>query len=170
MRWVSRFKTIKEAKDFLADTIASEAEREGVPLSDVERKMLYFSETGSSLPDILAVNEEFERDYEEDDYEHKIAGLVRKIEARNGTSETEIAEAWHQAFLMLSEGDHYLTVLANIASENPNSQIHGHGFIPTFDTPAVRPPHDWLKLWATAFLVLIGGLVLVLLSDWLKHR
>ena len=38
---------IHDAKVFLACRIAEEAEREGFPLTEVERKMLYFSETDS---------------------------------------------------------------------------------------------------------------------------
>ena len=80
---VKKFRTIEEAKNFLVEMIASEADHEGVPLSEVERKMLYFSESGWTLPDIRTVSTEFERDYDENDYEQKIAGFVRMIEARN---------------------------------------------------------------------------------------
>jgi hypothetical protein len=34
-----------EAKEFLISRIVTEAQRENVPLSEIERKMLYFSET-----------------------------------------------------------------------------------------------------------------------------
>ncbi len=117
---------------------------------------------------MLSVNEEFERDYDQDEYEQKIAGLARRIEARNRAENPDADEAWNEALRMLSEEDHYLIVLTTLVRVDP--KIHGHGFIPTFNTPAIRPAHDGLKLWATAFLVLIGSLVLVLLSDWLKHR
>jgi hypothetical protein len=168
MRLMNRFKTIKEAKDFLSNSIAAEAEREGIPLSDVERKMLYFSETGWTLPDIGTVNEEFERDYDQNEYEQKIAGLARTIEARNRTENPAADEAWNLALLMLSEEDHYLTVLTTLVRMDP--KIHGHGFIPTVDAPAVRPAHDRLKLWATALLVSIIIMTLIVLSDWMKHR
>lgn len=167
---MKEFRTIKEAKEFLADAIASEAEREGTPLSEVERKMLYFSESGWTLPDILAVNEEFERDYDQDDYEQKIAGIARKIEARNRAQNPDADEAWNEALLMLSEEDHYLTVLTTLVRVDP--KIYGHGFIPTFDSPTVRPAHDQLKLWVTAFVVVIGGLVvaLAIASGWVNRR
>ena len=38
-----RFRTIREAKDYLAERIAEEADCNGTPLTDVERKMLYFT-------------------------------------------------------------------------------------------------------------------------------
>jgi hypothetical protein len=167
---MKKVRTIKEAKDFLSNSIAAEAEREGIPLSDVERKMLYFSETGWTLPDIGTVNEEFERDYDQNEYEQKIAGLARTIEARNRTENPAADEAWNEALLMLSEEDHYLTVLTTLVRVDP--KIRGHGFIPTFDTPTVRPAHDQLKLWIAAFVVVIGGLAvaLALASGWVIRR
>jgi len=55
------FSSPREAKEFLIARILAQAEHDGVALSDVERKMLYFSETGWTLPDIAAVNDEFDR-------------------------------------------------------------------------------------------------------------
>jgi hypothetical protein len=40
-----RFATTRDAMEFLVSRIVTEAQREGVPLSETERKMLYFSET-----------------------------------------------------------------------------------------------------------------------------
>ena len=57
------FASGREAKEYLVGRIVDEARREGVPLSEIETKMMYFSETASTLPDILEVNEEFDRDY-----------------------------------------------------------------------------------------------------------
>ena len=158
------FGTIKEAKDFLADRIATEAQREGVSLSDVERKMLYFSETDWTLPDMAAVSAEFDRQYDQDEYEHKIAGLARKIEARNHAENPDEESEWDDAVLKLSEGDNYLSVLITIVREAP---VVRHGFIPTLEPPAVRPPRDRLKLWLTAFGIVIGTLVLISLYNLL---
>ena len=72
--------TERQAKEYLTERIVSEARREAFPLSEVERKMLYFTESGWTLPNILEVNAEFERDYDNEEYEQKIAGLVREIE------------------------------------------------------------------------------------------
>ena len=49
------------AKQFLISKVVEEAEFEQVPLSEVEKKMLYFTEVHPSLPDIYDVNAEFER-------------------------------------------------------------------------------------------------------------
>jgi hypothetical protein len=67
-----RFGTAKDAKGFLAERIAAQAKREDNPLSEVERKMLYFSETDWTLPDMPAVSAEFDRDCDEDIYERRM--------------------------------------------------------------------------------------------------
>ncbi len=43
---MSRFSSSPAALEFLISRIVAEAKRENAPLSDVERDMLYFSETG----------------------------------------------------------------------------------------------------------------------------
>ena len=53
------------AKQFLISKIVQEAESSHVQLSEIERKMLYFTEAHPSLPDVLEVNAAFERDYEQ---------------------------------------------------------------------------------------------------------
>ena len=159
-----RFRTIKEAKDFLASGIAAEAKSEGVPFSEVERKMLYFSETDWTLPDMAAVSAEFDRDYEENEYEQKIAGLVQQIEERNHGENSAEEEAWDEASLMLSEGDHNLSVLIAMAHEGHTVR---HAFIPTLDVPAVRPLHDRLRLWVTALAVALTIFALMGLYAWL---
>ena len=94
-------------QEFLAGKIAAEARRTGVALSDVERKMLYFSETGWTLPDIADVCAAFDRDYDQAGYEKKIAGIVRQLrETRAGHP-----DLWMEAVGMLREGDHYLLVM-----------------------------------------------------------
>jgi hypothetical protein len=106
-----RFRTIREAKDYLAGRIAEEAEREGATLTDVEGKMLYFTETGWTLPDLKQVSAEFDRDYDQDEYEKKIGVLTDRIQSRQ-----QDEESWNRALQKLSQGDHYLLVL--VGAEN----------------------------------------------------
>jgi hypothetical protein len=68
----------REAKEFLISKIVAEAQRENAPLSETERKMLYFTESGWTLPDIAQVSEQFDREYNQDDYEKKIARIIAK--------------------------------------------------------------------------------------------
>jgi hypothetical protein len=65
-----------EAKEFLISKIVTEAQSENVPLSEVERKMLYYTESAWTLPDMTEVAEEFDSEYDQSKYEKKIARLV----------------------------------------------------------------------------------------------
>ena len=74
------FHSGREAKEFLISELVAEAQRENVPLSEVERKMLYFTESGWTLPDMMKVSEDFDRDYDQAEYERKIAKLATKAD------------------------------------------------------------------------------------------
>ena len=39
---------VREAKDFLVQQMAEQAQMEGVPLSELEKRMIYFTERGCS--------------------------------------------------------------------------------------------------------------------------
>lgn len=67
---------MREAKEYLIGRIVDEAQRENVPLSEIERKMLYFTESAWTLPDIMDVAEKFDEEYDQPEYERKIASLV----------------------------------------------------------------------------------------------
>ncbi len=113
--------------------------------------MLYFSETDWTLPGMLEINAEFERDYNDSEYESKIAGLIRNIEVRDADDEQEM-RTWEQAVEKLSEGDNYLSIMLD-PSFTPEGQT-------------VRPPHDRLKLWLTAFGIVFGTFGLIGLLNW----
>jgi hypothetical protein len=146
---MAEFDSQREAKEYLAGKIVTEAKREGKPLSEIERKMLYFSETDWTLPGILEVNAEFERHYDEDEYEGKICALGQAIEAQLKGAGAEESDAWYAAIQKLSEGDHYLLVLLNT---NLVSQ-----------TAAKHPLRRLLKLWFIAFAITLGILAVMLL-------
>lgn len=147
------FLSVRKAKEFLASRIVTEAKLQNVPLSEIERKMLYFSETEWATLDMLEVNAEFERDCDEDKYKRKIAWLARSIETHLKDGDEEESDKWYAAIEKLSEGDHYLLVLLNAS---PSSAIG-----------SARPPGDLLKLWLTAFGIALGGLTLLALGNWL---
>jgi hypothetical protein len=67
------FSSGREAKEFVISKIVVEAQRENVILED-ERKMLYFSETAWTLPDIMSVNEDFDRQHDQDEYDRRLQG------------------------------------------------------------------------------------------------
>ncbi len=108
LRPMSRFASIREAKEYLGGKIVAQAQQDHVPLSDVERKMLYFSETGWTLPDMMAVNQAFDETYDQDAYEAKIGQIVQRIHQQPGA---ELDNDWDEAVGRLLKEDHYLSVL-----------------------------------------------------------
>jgi hypothetical protein len=143
-----RFADEREAKQFAVELIQSEAERQGILLSKLERKMLYFSETGWTLPDMTEAAQKFENECNSTEFGKKIKTLTKRLQKRLESEDRQTLKAWSDALVKLSEGDHYLLVLT-AASARP-----------------VRPRHDILKLWITALVViLIGGAFLALLPD-----
>ena len=132
------FSTSRDAKEFLVDRIVSQAQRDRVSLSDVERKILYFSETAWTLPDMAEVNQEFDSNYDQGKFEQKIRAIVRNIQ-RAPIPDTGEEHGWDQALRVLRGEDHYLLVLIDSAG-------------------TVRPRGDLIKLVLTA-LVIVGALV-----------
>ncbi len=103
------------AKQFLIARVVAEVALERVPLSDVEKKMLHFTEAHPSLADIQEVAEEFERDYDSDEYEAKIAGLLKRARARDENESSGNAQTWKDAVEALVREDHYILVMVYCA-------------------------------------------------------
>lgn len=113
------FHSAREAKEFLISRIVSEAQLENIPLAQVERKMLYFTESGWTLPDIMQVNEDFDRDYDQDEYERKIAKLVRNADRGIRKDSSEDYDEWWAAIRFLQREDHYISVMIRLAGLRP---------------------------------------------------
>lgn len=136
--------TVRRAKEFLASQVVQEAEREKIPFSEIERKMLYFSETGWTLPDIMDVDEEFDSSYDRDEYEGKAARLIRGSYARACSGQARTYEEWWASIRTLDKGDHYLSVMIRLAG--------------------LRTKHDQLKLFLTAMGLVAVFLAVLLIS------
>jgi hypothetical protein len=65
----------RQAKDFLVQQASEQAALEGVQLSDLEKRMMYFTESDSSCENPAALNEEFGAKYNPDEYETKVSDL-----------------------------------------------------------------------------------------------
>jgi hypothetical protein len=103
-------------KEFLISQAVEQAQGEKVPLSKVERKMLYFTETQETLPDIYEVDAEFDSKYDRADYEKKIAGLLRNAHRRIRKESFEGERHWKQAIADLRREDHDLLVTVDCLS------------------------------------------------------
>lgn len=157
------FRSIREAKEFLVGKIVNEAKREGASLPEVERKMLYFSETGWTLPDMMDVSAEFDRDYDQGEYEAKIEGLIQSFLRRAQAENAEELGDWTKAAEELAEGDHYLSVMIDAVPPQGKRLMR---WLPSFsDRRLQRSTGDRLRLWLTALACVIGMLLLEALIE-----
>jgi hypothetical protein len=114
----------RAAKEFLVACIVEEAQREDVPLTEIERKMLFFSETHWTLPDIYEVNSAFEQEYNTADYEGKISQLIRSFKARVRRDDPAKLEDWNREVAAIASEDHYLLVMIGAADEpSPSKRL-----------------------------------------------
>jgi hypothetical protein len=140
---MNQFTSCRDAKKFLVAGILDEAQREGVPLSEVERKMLYFSETGWAPADIMETSGRFDRECDQPAYETKIARLIGNARERAREENQQEFDASSDAIGTLSKEDHYLLVMIQQAGGE------------------VSQGRDLLRLWATAFAIVLGILFLM---------
>lgn len=106
---------VREAKDFLVAQTAEQAALEGMPLSDLEKRMMYFTEGKDALEDPTALNDEFEAECNTAAYEAKIARLMHHAYARLREDSDEARRNWDIAIRCLRRGDHYLLVMWNMS-------------------------------------------------------
>jgi hypothetical protein len=122
---MDRFPTIRDAKEYLIGRILAQADKDGVSLSDVERKMLYFSETGWTLPNMMVISQDFDRNYNQDEYEAKVGGVIRHV--RDCAPGKHGNDDWNEAVNRLRGEDHYLLVLiaggGKVAAKRPSGDI-----------------------------------------------
>ena len=105
------FSSQMDAKKFLASKIVSEANLQGLPLSEGEQKLLLFSEedpeSPTDIPDELLEGIDHE-------YEKKITGLLRAVYDRDRDNPQEL-EQYQDAMQKLKGSDHYILVMAEPA-------------------------------------------------------
>jgi hypothetical protein len=109
------FQTQSDARQFFVDRVTQQALAEGVQLSDDERRMLLWSE---SAPDSVADPELAERlasEISDEDYEAKIAGLLRRSFAAELKRDPQAKSVWREAWSALHQGDHYILIMIDQA-------------------------------------------------------
>ena len=143
---------VLEAKDFLVQQTAEQAALENVPLSDLEKRMMYFTEVEECPEDPIALNDAFEAEYDTAEYEAKISKLMHHAHSRVKKN-PEAARKWKEAIRQLSKGDHYILVLCN------------EGLYRVTGASTERPPHDSLKLLGASILVAAALVGLAFLGD-----
>jgi hypothetical protein len=103
---------VRQAKDFLVTQTAEQARIEGVSFSDIERRMMYFTETpGECFEDPIVLNEEFEAQCDMNEYEKKTSQLMTSAYKRLKKDGGDAISQWQEAIKILKKGDHYILVL-----------------------------------------------------------
>jgi len=150
---------VQEAKDFLAAQVEEQATLEGVLLSHLEKRMMYFTESGYVPEDPIKLNEVFEAEYDSDEYEAKSSRLLHHAYQRLRKENDATRKNWELAIKCLRRGDHYLLVMWDLTP------------------PGERPPGDSLKLFAAglgvAALVIVAAFIAVKLEPqwrWLQKK
>jgi hypothetical protein len=112
---------VREAKDFLVQQTAEQAALENLPLSGLEKRMMYFTETGECPEDPIALNDAFEAEYDARTYEKKISLLMAQAYRRIKRESPEKLRLWNDAFRALGRGDHYILLFwrQNVFSRSP---------------------------------------------------
>ena len=100
------------AKQFLISKVIEEAALESVALTDVEKKMLQFTEVNSPPPNVYEIAEQFDRECDSDEYEAKIAALLKNARERDTKNSTLAEQQWKDALESLRKEDHYILVMA----------------------------------------------------------
>jgi hypothetical protein len=139
------FHSGREAKEFLISKIVAEAQSENIALSEVERKMLYFTESGWTLPDIMEVSAAFDREYDQESYEQKIARVVVSTYKHILKDSRDEYDRWWAAIRFLQREDHYISVMIALAD--------------------LRPRGDQLKLLATGLAIVACVVLWIILSN-----
>ena len=119
----------KEAKDFFVQQASEQAAFEGVSLSELEKGMMYFTESdASSCGDPIELNDQFEAQYDTPEYEAKMSALLHHAYSRLRKENLEILGRWAEAMAVLKRGDHYLLVLWRVRprSEHPTRDLLAH--------------------------------------------
>jgi hypothetical protein len=111
----ARMMNTKQAKDFLVQQAAEQAALENIPLSDLEKRMMYFTETDpASCDSPIDLNGEFEEQYDTEEYEVKISRLLHHAYKRLKHEDAENLRNLNEAIRTLRKGDHYILVLLDV--------------------------------------------------------
>jgi hypothetical protein len=149
------------ARQFLVDRVIEQASREQVQLSDVEKRMLKFSEVMDHDPE-YAASEVFDKQYDCQEYESKISGLLKRAYALD--KDQDKASDWKAALHELKDQDCYVLVMVDQAglSRSKDLQSDLRSWLPG--------KRDLLLILAFLLVFSAGGYVIFfrLSNDWAK--
>lgn len=149
---------VESAKKFLVDAIVEQAQRDSISLTDIEKQMLRFSEVSGSQEDLSAAAE-FDAQYNDDEYEAKIAKLFRHAYAHD-KRRTGRHLAWKSALEALRDEDFYALVMVDQAGiPRPKPILGPKTFVPLLKL--IRP----IDVFSGFLILVVLALGVALLSD-----
>ncbi|HXZ27088.1 MAG TPA: hypothetical protein VEG08_03710 [Terriglobales bacterium] len=146
-------------KQFLIQRVLEQAQEDGVSLSGPERYMLDFSEVNGPPQDPEKVAQ-FDEQCDSDEYEEKVAGLIRaayQSDKRRGQE-----ASWAQALKALCGEDHYILVMVRQAGLKVPYSLTGAGPDKSGELDALV--RTGIAMLAPGLLFLAG--LLVLIDPW----
>jgi hypothetical protein len=112
------FQNESDAKAFFIEKIVRLAEHENTPLSDAQQYMLAWSETDPSFIQNMKLNEKFESEMSQDDFEKKIRGLIERVYVKDVETDKQMKDAYKAAYKVLKKGDHFILVMIDSSIGN----------------------------------------------------
>jgi hypothetical protein len=143
---------VQEAKDFLVQQTEEQAQLEGLPLAELEKRMMYFTEGPDAIENPIMLNAEFEEHFNTSEYETKIAKLLRHAHKRIKQDDENKASKWKESVKKLKEGDHYLILLLEM--------------VPTSD----HPKRDFVLQVGIGVLIVFLIVAGVFVKSWLFDK
>ncbi len=145
-----QFSTEREAKEFLADKISQESGLEGAPLSDVERRLLLFSEQDPGSEQGIPEDMLYDTDF---DWEARMTALLRQAWQRDKADPAE-RQKYLDAMERLKSSDHYIQVIAGPVFGGSFLGITNVSGLPVISLSRIA-------LWSAAGIVLFAIIALV---------
>ncbi len=109
------FETQTDAKRFIVDRVLEQAKIDGVNLSDVERYNLSWSESDPDFKVDYELAEALKDEISSDEYEAKVAGLIRNAFERDIAADLNTKSLYREAYDKMNKGDHYILIMMKSA-------------------------------------------------------
>lgn len=103
------------AKQFFISKVVNQAQQEGVNLSKAEKYMLGWSESDPSFVADNDLNEQFEKEITQEDFEKKIQALIKHAYEKDISNDKDMKNTYRTAYKSLKQGDHFILIIVGEA-------------------------------------------------------
>ena len=103
------------AKAFFISKVLQQAEQAGIFLSKAQRYMLSWSENDPSSVLDNELNEQFEKEITQAEFEKKIQTLIKQAYEKDIAKEKDMKETYREAYKALKQGDHFILIMVDAA-------------------------------------------------------